>query len=123
MRKRLTGDLLDDKIIQLVGYDENEEPKIYFLSAPKNTAGTYIEYEIYDTVPACYEEGEEKALTHYIQVSIYSNKEYEELEKAIRKVLKSKGYCGGYGPDLEEKETKLYHKPLRFNYTEMLEEE
>lgn len=122
MRERLRKDLLDPEIMNLVGYDEDEEPKIYFLYAPEGTKGSYIEYEIYDSVGALYSEGEEKALIHYIQVDIFSPYDYGELEKTIRRVLKSKGYYGGYGPDMFEKDTKLNHKPLRFNFMEIVEE-
>jgi hypothetical protein len=121
MREKLRQDLLNQSIIDLVGYDDNLEPKIYFLHAPESTSGNYIEYEIYDEQGAFYEENEPTATTYYIQVDIYSPGSYSALEKAVKDALRNKGYDGGYGPDLYDNTTKLNHKPLRFTYTEILE--
>lgn len=122
MKAQLRSDLLDEKILDLVGYDEDGEPKIYFLQSPESPKGAYIEYEIYDVQEAYHDENTEKALTHYIQVSIFSPGDYTSIERVVRETLKGKGYDGGYGPDLYEEKTKLNHKPLRFTYTEILEE-
>jgi hypothetical protein len=121
MREKLRADLLDSRITTLVGIDDNGEPKIYFLHAPESTKGIYIEYEVYDEQGALYDENTEKATDYYIQVDIFSPNDYSQVEKTVKTVLKEKGYDGGHGPDLYEKDTKLYHKPLRFIYAEYLE--
>lgn len=128
MKIKLKNDLFDTSIISLVGYDENsvdEEgkplPKIYFLHAPDSTPGAYIEYEIYDEKEAFHDENTALAIDYYIQVDIFTPSDYTLIETAVKTVLKEKGYDGGHGPDLYEKDTKLYHKPLRFTYTEILE--
>lgn len=121
MREKLRADLLDERITQLVGLDDNGEPKVYFLHAPESPVGAYIEYEIYDVQEVYHDENTEKAITYYIQVDIFSPGSYSEIETTVKTVLKEKGYDGGYGPDLYENDTKLYHKPLRFTYTKILE--
>jgi hypothetical protein len=121
MREKLRTDLLNDKIVTLVGNDRDGEPKVYFLHAPENTSGAYIEYEIYDEQEAYYDENTEKAIDYYIQVDIFSPYDYSSIEKAVKEVLKEKGYDGGRGPDLYEEDTRLYHKPLRFTYTQILD--
>jgi hypothetical protein len=121
VKKTLRTDLLDERITQLVGFDNDEQPKIYFLHAPESTSGAYIEYEIYDEQEAYHDENTEKAVTYFIQVDIFSPKDYSLIEEAVKTVLKEKKYDGGLGPDLYESDTKLYHKPLRFTYTKMLD--
>jgi hypothetical protein len=121
MREKLRQDLLDNRITQLVGLDMDMEPKVYFLHAPESPKGDYIEYEIYDEEEVFHDENTPIAATYYIQVDIYSPASYSAIEAAVKTVLKEKGYDGGRGPDLYENDTKLYHKPLRFTFTEILE--
>lgn len=121
MREKLRTDLLDFRITQLVGLDADNEPKVYFLHAPEGTTGDYIEYEFYDDEQEeWHDENTVKALTYYIQVDIFSPKSYSAIEEVAKTVLKEKGYDGGHGPDLYENDTKLYHNPLRFTYTQEL---
>lgn len=82
--------------------------------------GQYVEYEIINEYGKSYGEGIEVLTTYKIQVDIFSYKadeEFFELEKQIRKALLSNGFLKENVYDAYEKDTKLYHKALRFNIT------
>lgn len=107
--------LLSPEIVILTG-----DKTVHFLHAA-SPIPPYIEYEIYDEEGALYTEGKEVATDYYIQVDIFSETDYSDIEERVKEKMLSAGFEGGHGPDLYEKDTKLYHKPLRFNYTVNIE--
>lgn len=107
--------LLDNTITSLTGDDT-----VYFLHAD-DPVSPYVEYQFYNEVGESWEEGKEVSTTFYLQVDIFSTGSYTVLEEAIKNKLLNAGFEGGHGPDLYEKDTMLYHKPLRFNFTKKLE--
>jgi len=66
---------------------------------------------------------DETYTTHYIQVDIFSPGNYLNLVKETKKLLKQAGFRKNFEDELYEKDTKLYHKVLRFYYITKSEEE
>lgn len=95
--------------------------KVYYLHIPNiPKEGQYVEYEILNEYGEDYSDGQEILTTYRIQVDIFSYKADEkffELEKEIRKAMLSNGFIKENVFDAYEKETKLYHKAMRFNIT------
>lgn len=108
--KKYVRDLLMDKTI----IDLTEDKKVYFLHA-NNAKPPYVEYEFYDENGADYSENQETATNYYIQIDIFSNGDYTELETKIKEKMISEGFTRGMAADMYEKDTKLYHKAMRFN--------
>lgn len=95
--------------------------KVYYLHIPNiPKEGQYVEYEILNEYGEDYSDGREILTTYRIQVDIFSYKagdKFFELEKEIRKAMLSNGFIKENVFDAYEKDTKLYHKALRFNIT------
>lgn len=102
--------LFDKRISDLVNN------KIYLLKAPDNTEAPYIEYEIIDENGSLYAENEEIATTYRIQIDIFTKGSYTAIRKAVKEVMKENGFAKEFGGSLYEKDTKLFHYILRFNY-------
>lgn len=95
--------------------------KVHYLHIPNiPNKGQYIEYEILSEYGEDYGDGQEILTTYRIQVDIFgyeAGKKFFELEEEIRKAMLSNGFIKENVFDAYEKETKLYHKAMRFNIT------
>ncbi|MCR1851148.1 prohead protease [Paeniclostridium sordellii] len=110
IKKKLKNTLSSDNILNLL-----PNKKVFFIQA-NNPKQPYVEYEIYYTKPSYYEEGKIKEIRYFIQVDIFSKGDYTQLESIIiNEMLNAEFEYSPGSPDLVEKETGLYHKPLRFN--------
>lgn len=69
-----------------------------------------------------FQDDEASMLEHNIQIDAWSMDSLEAytLKKEIRKLLKDNGFKYESGQDFYEKDTKIYHKALRFTYLEQL---
>lgn len=108
--------LLDNRIVNTVGKDTSNNPKVYLLKSPDNTPAPYIEYQIIDENGSIYAEDEPLAETVTLQVDIFSKGSYTAIKKVVKKVLKENGFDKEFGGSLYEDTTKLFHYVLRFNY-------
>ena len=116
MKTKLRTDLFDNRITSLVGKN------IYFLHKDESIkSDTYIEYEIIRKTYNDYAGDRNISEVYIIQVDIFSKNDYSNIEKTIENVLKEKGYRFTDSVDLYEEDTKLFHKPMRFNYKLFLE--
>lgn len=102
---------MDSTIINLTG-----DKTVHFIHAD-TLIFPYVEYEFYDENGNAYEEGKEVETNFYLQVDIFSKGSYAELEAAIKNKLLNAGFDRGMAADLYEKETKLYHKAMRFIFS------
>lgn len=89
--------------------------KVYFLHANNPDKSLYLEYEIINEYGQEYSEGAEDYTTYLIQIDIFSTGDYTQLENIVKDVLKENGFNRDMAADLYEKDTKLYHKAMRFN--------
>lgn len=95
--------------------DLTSDKKIYFIHATKPSP-PYIEYQVVNSKGSDYSEGEINYINHLVQVDIFSNNDYTELETTILNRLIEDGFELEPGsPDLYEDKTNLYHKPMRFS--------
>ena len=109
IRRYLLETLNNPKLLNLL-----TDRRIYFLHAetPKTP---YLEYEIVSEYGAEYSEGKEDYTNYIVQVDIFSNTNYSEIEEVLKQVMKDAGFNRSSGADLYEEKTKLYHKAMRFN--------
>ncbi|MEG0180770.1 MAG: prohead protease [Peptostreptococcaceae bacterium] len=109
IKKKLKTSLNNKEILDLTS-----DKKIYFIHANKPTP-PYIEYQVINSRGSDYSEGDIKYLNHLVQVDIFSTGDYTNLETVITNKLIECGFEYKPGsPDLYEKKTNLYHKPMRF---------
>ncbi|WP_341478348.1 hypothetical protein [Clostridium niameyense] len=59
---------------------------------------------------------------HYIQVDLWSKTSYHNIVKNIKEMLTKVGFIRKSETELYEKETKTFHKVIRFFYVENKEE-
>lgn len=93
------------------------DKRVYFLHAsmPKKP---YIEFSVIDEHSFYYADNIEVATGYVIQVDIFSETDYYNIEQAVRKHMKLNGFTRDSAIDLYEKDTSLYHKAIRFSITE-----
>lgn len=108
--------LNNNELISLVGRDKSENPKIYLLIAPDNTAPPYVEYEVFNETGSMYAENKEIATSYKIQIDIFTKGSYTAIVNMIKKIMKENGFLKEFGGSLYENDTKLFHYILRFNY-------
>lgn len=77
---------------------------------------TYITFFSYLEQGEQYADNEEKAAGYYIQVDVWSKNDYTELVERVKSRMKAAGFTRTSAADLFEKDTKIYHKALRFFY-------
>lgn len=113
----LKKDLCDKRITDIVGKD------IYMLHKPESEkADLYIEYEVIENKESSYAGNTNLGETTFIQVDIFAKGSFVELAKAVKKVLKEKGYFYYRSANLYEEETALFHWASRW-YKETNNEE
>lgn len=110
--KKLVKDTLSNTDILNLTTDK----KVYFLHA-ENPTTPYIEYEIFDENGEEWAENKEIATNYYVQVDIFSKKDYTDLENKIKEVMTNADFSRSMCADLYENDTQLFHKAMRFFIT------
>lgn len=104
--------LSDIEIISLL-----PDKKVYFLHAMNPNKTMYVEYEIFDENGEAWSEGIEIATNYYVQVDIFSTGDYTIVENKIKEKMINAGFERSMCADLWEQDTQLYHKAMRWVYT------
>lgn len=81
-------------------------------------AETYITFHEYFSGGEEYEDDEERLTGHYIQVDVWSKSDYTGVVNKAKKLLNAAGFKRLNETDLYEVDTKIYHKGLKFYYSE-----
>lgn len=83
------------------------------------TADTYITFFCYLETGELYSDDIQQGTGYYIQVDVWSKGNYLETVERVKMAMNTAGFSflGAY--DLFEKDTKIYHKVLRFYYLEV----
>ena len=83
---------------------------------------THITVHEYLSQDGDYEDDEASCIEHNIQVDIWSKDSLEayKLNNQVRKLMIKNGFTKTSGQDLPEAKTKIYHKAMRFTYTEYM---
>ncbi|NRT32648.1 prohead protease [Clostridium beijerinckii] len=110
--KKLMKDTLSNTDILNLTTDK----KVYFLHA-ENPKPPYVEYEIFDENGEEWAENKEIATNYYVQVDIFSEKDYTDLENKIKEIMINAGFNRSMCADLYENDTQLFHKAMRFFIT------
>lgn len=79
---------------------------------------TYITFHEYFVGGEDYEDDMEVLTAHYVQVDIWSKKDYKDTVKKVKEKLTEVGFKRLNEVDLYEKNTKIYHKGIKFYYLE-----
>lgn len=59
---------------------------------------------------------DENYITHYVQLDLFTKWDYIELTKEIKQAMKQAGFKKNLEDQTYEKDTKLYHKILRYYF-------
>lgn len=79
---------------------------------------TYITFFFYNEKGALYLDDDEKETRYSLQVDIWSKEDYISTVDQVKKLLKSVGFVRTFATDFYEKDTQIYHKVLRFSFTQ-----
>lgn len=80
----------------------------------KGTAKTYITFFEYNMQNEEYSEDEIEIQGYYYQIDIWSVEDYTELVARTKELLEAKEFKFIDQEDLYEKDTKIFHKGLRY---------
>ena len=79
---------------------------------------TYITFFTYLEQGEEFADDEEIVTGHYIQVDVWSKGNYLEVVNEVKERMKQAGFRRRSEYELYEKDTKIFHKVLRFVYEE-----
>jgi hypothetical protein len=88
----------------------------------ENSAETYIVFVEYNQAPSLNANDEELFTKHFYQVDVFSNGNYTQLVKDVKRLLKEAGFTRMFESETYEPDMKKYRKILRFNYESFGEE-
>lgn len=91
--------------------------KVYWLMAANSKPPYITLFEVTNSESESADD-EEYANDIEIQVDLWSTGSPMPIAKQVQKVMRGLGFIHDAGPDSYEKETKTYHKPLRFSKTQ-----
>lgn len=77
---------------------------------------TYITFFSYLEQGEKYADNEEKETGYYIQIDVWSKSDYTELVENVTNAMNAAGFRRTSAADLFERDTKIYHKAIRFLY-------
>ena len=78
---------------------------------------THITFFCYNEFGEVFAENRELVTGYYVQVDLWSDKDYVVLSENIKTAMESAGFKRTSSADSFEKEMKIYHKAMRFKYT------
>ncbi|MDT0163820.1 hypothetical protein [Bacillus sp. AG4(2022)] len=84
----------------------------------KGSASTYVTFFEYNQNGALYADDAEQKTSHSIQVDIWSKEDYTQIYQSVKAALLNIGFRRIFETELYENDTEIYHKVLRFNFTE-----
>lgn len=77
-------------------------------------ADTYITFFTYLEKPESHADDEEISTGYYVQIDVWSKKDYTDLVKVVHKKMSAAGFMKRDFYDLYEEDLKIYHKAMRF---------
>lgn len=78
---------------------------------------TYIVFFVLNEQGELFADNDEISTQYNIQIDIYSKSDYTTLVASVKNALKAVGFKRTYAIDIYENDTNLYHKSLRFYYS------
>lgn len=89
-------------------------PEDFFTSLPRITYFCTLEN------PEYWVDDTEAARVYYVQVDVWHNGDYSTLVASVQSAMQLAGFGRGSAQDIYEAESRIYHKLMRFTYTEVL---
>ncbi len=98
---------------------------VYNLLAPLNVPVLWqarpetlpgITYHFYNDAGDLYGEGDIKTNRASCQIDIWAEGDYTQLKKQVKSTLKKAGFLFSHGADSYEKDVRIYHCVIVFNY-------
>ena len=86
----------------------------------KGKSKTYITYTFTDDDPLLFAEDKELGSAVYVDIDIYSDGNYLEIEEKIKDEMEKNNFIRtGGSEDMYEEDTELYHKTLEYSKERM----
>lgn len=89
----------------------------------KGSENTYITFFEYLQQGEQFSDDTEEITGHYIQIDVWSKRNYNKIVRKTKRLLKTKGFIRKFETELYESDTKIYHKIIRFFFIEENEED
>lgn len=87
-----------------------------------NVADTYIVFIEYNQASEMNADDEELITKHFFQMDIFSGRNYLQLVKDVKRLMKAAGFGRMFESETYDEDMKKFRKIIRFNY-EIFEEE
>lgn len=84
---------------------------------------TYIVFVEYNQGPRINADDDELLTKHFYQVDIFSDVNYNELVKSVKKLMKQAGFGRMFESETYDDDMGKYRKIIRFNYEPYIGEE
>lgn len=81
------------------------------------TLTTYVSFFEYNQQGALFADDVEKRTRHAIQVDVWSKGNYGTLVEQVRSLMTDAGFTRNSEGEFYENDTSMYHKYMRFYYT------
>lgn len=88
----------------------------------KGDENTYITFSQYLEQGEVFSDDGETATGHYIQINVFSKKNYNKVVDKVKELLKEAGFIRKTEHGLYEPDTQIFHRVLRFFFIENKEE-
>lgn len=80
------------------------------------SADTYIVFMEYNQAPFLSADDQEQYTKHFFQVDVFSNGNYLQLVKDVKRLMKEAGFRRMYESETYDSDMKKYRKIIRFSY-------
>lgn len=77
---------------------------------------TYITFKEFNQRPIEFADNQEIGTRHLIQIDIWSKGDFTDLATQAKELMKNAGFKRTYEAEFFERDTKIYHKVIRFSY-------
>ncbi|ADI00482.1 hypothetical protein [Salisediminibacterium selenitireducens] len=84
----------------------------------QGNAKTYVTFFQYMEQPSLHQDDAIGLSVHYIQIDLWSNGDYLDLDALIQTKMEKAGFRFLTGYDQYEQDVKMYHKSLRYAFEE-----
>ena len=81
-----------------------------------NTASTYIVFTEYNQASFLNADDDEQFTKHFYQVDVFSNGNYLELVKDVKRLMKQAGFGRMFESETYDEDMKKFRKIIRFSY-------
>ncbi len=105
------------EIVDLIGKDVNDNPRIYHLNAPRADDFPRITFFEINNIDSNYADDDVTASEIDVQISIWVTDPslLTEISNQVNKAMRDHNFKRYFVTELYEKDTGVYHKPMRYS--------